>query len=270
MRERCDSDEFAATGREFVAEPRNSPGGDGEASPASPAGRVRARRPALRHRRQRRDLLRPRRHRAQPGLDHGDGDRQPRHGDRQHRPPRRRREPAARPEQRAGLLRHGLVPARALRLPPHLRRRDARACSRRCGACRSTPSRACASPTCSTPPSTARFKGLYIQGEDIAAVRPQHPARRRRPRGDGMRRRAGPVPERDRELRPCLPAGLVLPREGRHLHQCRAPHPARAQGDGADARLWPTGRSRMLLANALGYADALRASVARSWTRSRG
>ena len=28
---------------------------------------------ALRHRRQRRDLLRPRRHRAQPGLDHGDG-----------------------------------------------------------------------------------------------------------------------------------------------------------------------------------------------------
>ena len=56
------------------------------------------------------------------------------------------------------------------------------ACSRRCGACRSTPSRACASPTCSTPPSTARFKGLYIQGEDIAAVRSRHPARRRRPR----------------------------------------------------------------------------------------
>ena len=31
--------------------------------------------------------------------------------DRQYRPPGRRREPAARPEQRAGRLRHGLVPA---------------------------------------------------------------------------------------------------------------------------------------------------------------
>ena len=51
------------------------------------AGRRRARRrAALRHRRQRRDLLRPRRHRAQPGLDHGHGHGEPRHGDRQHRP----------------------------------------------------------------------------------------------------------------------------------------------------------------------------------------
>ena len=81
--------------------------------------------PALRHRRQRCDLLRPRRDRAQPGLVHGDGDREPCDGDRQHRPPRRRREPSARPEQRAGRLRHGLVPARAFRLPPHLRRRRA-------------------------------------------------------------------------------------------------------------------------------------------------
>ena len=39
-------------------------------------------------------------------------------------------------------------------------------------------SRACASPTCSTPPSTARFKGLYIQGEDIVQSDPntQHVA----------------------------------------------------------------------------------------------
>ena len=38
-----------------------------------PAGRSARRGAALRHRRQRRDLLRPRRHRAQPGLDHGHG-----------------------------------------------------------------------------------------------------------------------------------------------------------------------------------------------------
>jgi hypothetical protein len=62
------------------------------------------------------------------------------------------------------------------------------------------------------------------------------PSTSRRAGGDGMRRRAGPVPERDRQLRPRLPAGLDLPGEGRHLHQCRAPHPARAQGDAAEER----------------------------------
>ena len=116
------------------------------------------RRAALCHRRQWRDLLRPRRHRAQPGLDHGHGHGQPRHGDRQHRPQRRRREPAARPEQRAGRLRHGLVPARVHRLSPRLRRRDARSCSSRRGASASIPSRACASPTCSTARSKARSR----------------------------------------------------------------------------------------------------------------
>ena len=39
------------------------------------------------------------------------------------------------------------------------------------------------------------------------------------------------------QLRARLPAGLDLPREGRHLHQRRAAHPARAQGDGAEERL---------------------------------
>ena len=110
---------------------------------------------AVRHRRQRRDLLRARRHRTQPGLDHGDRDRQPGDGDRQYRPPRRRREPAARPEQRAGLLRHGLVPARTAGLSAHLGRCGARISSKRCGTSSSTRSRACAFPTCSTPPSKA-------------------------------------------------------------------------------------------------------------------
>ena len=55
--------------------------------------------------------------------------------------------------------------------------------------------------------------------------------------GDGLRHRPGPVPQRDRQLRPRVPARLDLPREGRHLHQRRAPHPAGAQGDGAEERL---------------------------------
>ncbi len=88
VRERCDCDEFADWAA-FVAEPRNSPEAVAKIS-GVPAETIRARRAPLRHRRQRGDLLRPRRHRAQPGLDHGDGDRQPRHGDRQYRPARRR------------------------------------------------------------------------------------------------------------------------------------------------------------------------------------
>ena len=81
-----------------------------------------------------RDLLRPRRDRTRAGLDHGDGHRQPRHGHRQRRPRRRGRESAARPEQCAGLLRHGLLPARVAGLPPCVRHRPRATCSRRPGA----------------------------------------------------------------------------------------------------------------------------------------
>ena len=84
VRERCDWAEFQDWAA-FVAEPQHSPEAV-EKLTGVPAEDCPRRGPALRHRRQRRDLLRPRRHRAQPGLDHGDGDRQPRHGDRQYRP----------------------------------------------------------------------------------------------------------------------------------------------------------------------------------------
>ncbi len=107
-----------------------------EAVTGVPARHVRAGRAPVRHRRQWRHLLRPRRHRAQPGQHHGDGHRQPRHGHRQPRPRRRGRESAARPEQCAGLLRHGFVPARAGGLPPHLRRHHARAVRQASGASR--------------------------------------------------------------------------------------------------------------------------------------
>ena len=107
VRERCDWDEFSA-GRS------SSPSRVTARSVATISG-VPAEGPRrgapLRYRRQRGDLLRPRRHRAQPGLDRGHGNRESRHGDRQYRPAGRRRESAARAEQRARLLRHGLVPA---------------------------------------------------------------------------------------------------------------------------------------------------------------
>ncbi|MET3364078.1 formylmethanofuran dehydrogenase subunit B/NAD-dependent dihydropyrimidine dehydrogenase PreA subunit [Bradyrhizobium japonicum] len=80
------------------------------------------------------------------------------------------------------------------------------------------------------------FMGIYVQGEDILQSDPQHQARCGCTVRDGMRHRPRPLPQRDRELRPRLPARLELPREGRHLHQRRAPHPARAQGDDAEER----------------------------------
>ena len=120
IRERCDWDEYAHWAA-FVSDAHNSPEAV-EKFTGVPAADIRGAARALRHGRQWRDLLRPRRHRAQPGLDHGHGHREPRHGDRQYRPAGRGREPVARPEQRAGLLRHGLLPARAFGLPARLGR----------------------------------------------------------------------------------------------------------------------------------------------------
>ncbi len=109
------------------------PGGSGEFSgvPARAGPRGGA---ALRGCPERRDLLRARRYRAQPGQHRGHGAGQPRDGDRQCRPAGDRGEPAARAEQRAGLLRHGQLPARVLRLPPRRQRRRARRSSRSYGA----------------------------------------------------------------------------------------------------------------------------------------
>ena len=143
-----------------------------EAITGVPAAERARRRAAVRHRRQRRHLLRPRRHRAQPGLDHGDGHRQPRDGHRQPRPRRRGREPAARPEQRAGLVRHGLVPARVPRLPPRVGRRRRARCSRQAWGVPLESEPGLRIPNMFEAALDGSFKGLYIQGEDIAQSDP--------------------------------------------------------------------------------------------------
>jgi ferredoxin len=98
------------------------------------AGRAGARRRApVCHRRQRRHLLRPGRDRACARFDHRDGHRQPGDGHRERRPRRRRRQSAARPEQRAGFVRHRLLPARTAGLPPRLRQHRAHAVRGRMG-----------------------------------------------------------------------------------------------------------------------------------------
>ena len=62
------------------------------------------------------------------------------------------------------------------------------------------------------------FLGLYCQGEDIVESDPTA-ARGGGAVGDGMHRGAGPVPEQNHQVRARLPAGLVVPGEGRHVHQ---------------------------------------------------
>ena len=134
---------------------------------------------------------------------------------------------------------------------------------------RSTTSRACAFPTCSMPRSKARSRASTSRARTSCSPTPTRIMWSAGLAGDGMRRRAGSLPQRDGELRPCLPARLHLPRKGRHLHQCRAAHPARAQGDGAARTAMGDWEITLVLAKAMGYPDALRASRPRSWTRSR-
>ncbi len=127
VRERCEVESFEKW-RHFVGDDRNSPEAM-EAVTGVPAGAGAPGGAPLRHGAQRRDLLRPRRDRTQPGLDHGHGHRQPGDGHRQRRALRRGRQPAARPEQRAGILRHGFVPARVPGLPPCIGRPPRANCS---------------------------------------------------------------------------------------------------------------------------------------------
>ena len=220
--------------------------GDGRGDRRRPRRAARGR-PALRHRRQRRDLLRPRRHRALPGLDDGDGHGQPGHGHRQHRPRGRRRQPAARAEQRAGLLRHGLLPARVPRLPARLRRTTCAASTSELWGTTLDPEPGLRIPNMFDAALDGTFRGALHPGRGHRPVRPQHPARRGGPAGDGPRRRPGPVPQRDRQVRPRLPARHVVPGEGRHLHQRRAPDqpgPAGVRLEGRQGRVGDRLRDR--------------------------
>ena len=238
VRARCeDADSYL----EFIARPEHSPEATESetgipASDLRSAARLYAAGPELG------DLLRPRRHRAQPGLDDGHGHGQPRDAHRQPRARGRRGEPAARPEQRAGLVRHGVVPARAARVPARVAARGAR--DLRVAVGRDDPGRAGAA----HPEHVRRRDRRVVQGPVRAgrghrAERPQHPARRGGAALDGARRRARPVPQRDRAVRPRLPAGGVVPREGRHVHQRRAADQPGAPGHAVAGRARTSGRS---------------------------
>ncbi len=81
-----------------------------------------------------------------------------------------------------------------------------------------------------------QLQGPLLPGRGFRPVGSEYPARDRGDGGDGARRRPGHLPERDRAIRPRLPARLFLPRKGRHLHQRRTAHLARAPRDAAALR----------------------------------
>ncbi len=121
--ERCEVDTYRKW-KAFVSEPKNSPEAM-EAISGVPAALRAQGGPDVCRGPEQRDLLRPGRHGAQPGHDHGHGHRQSCDGRGNARPRGRGRQSAARAEQRAGLLRYGILPARVQRLSARVRRPDA-------------------------------------------------------------------------------------------------------------------------------------------------
>ena len=97
------------------------------------------------------------------------------------------------------------------------------------------------------------FKGMYIQGEDFVQSDPntQHI--------EGAMRAMECVVVQDLflngdgEVCARLPAGIDVPRKGRHVHQRRTPHSARSQRSCRPLPEWRTGKSRCAISNAMGY-----------------
>ena len=162
------------------------------------------------------------RHRARAGP------RQPRAAHRQPRPPRHGREPAARPEQRAGRLRHGRAARRLHRLPGGRRPGGATEVRGGLGRRAARPARPRGHRGRSTPWPPAPARALHRRREPDA-LRPRPAARGRGAQGPRLPRRAGHLPHRDGGARRRRAAGGELRREGRHVHQHRAQRAARAR-----------------------------------------
>ncbi len=166
---RCEVDsyeqwkEFVATAGAFARSHR----GDHR----RPGGRRARRRPAVRDRRQRGHLLRPRRHRAQPGLHHGRRHRQPGDGDRQPRSGGRGRKPAPRPEQRQGSCDMGSFP-HEFTAYRHVLDDVVRGEFEAAYGVPLDPEPGLRIPNMFDAALDGSFKGLYLEGEDIAQSDP--------------------------------------------------------------------------------------------------
>ncbi len=164
IRVRCDWEEFCEYA-EFIRDARHSPEAT-EMLTGVPAADVRAA-ARLYATGGNGDLLRPKRDRARPGVDHRHRHRQPRHADRQYRPAGRGAEPAARPEQRAGLLRHGQLPARIAGRYRHVKTDEVRSVFERLWNVDLDPEPGLRIPNMLDAAVAGMFRGLYCRGEDI-------------------------------------------------------------------------------------------------------
>ncbi len=192
-------------------------------------------RPRIRTRAARGDLLHAWDHRALDGDRQHLVAREPRADD---RPPRLRvdrPQRAARPEQRPGPQRRRGKPGLLPRLPGDRRPRDDAevlgGLGRRAPGDAGLPAR-----PDDLRPARRAHPGDVLDRREPGADRAERPPRRGGPRGAGLPGRAGHLPERvGAGLRGRRPAGLVLRREGRHVHEYGAPRQPRAEG-GARSR----------------------------------
>ncbi len=76
-----------------------------------------------------------------------------------------------------------------------------------------------------------KLKALWVMGEDIVQTDPNSNAVKAAHGKPGVPGGAGDIHDRDRAVRRCHPACVLVPGEERNLHQRRAPDPARERGD---------------------------------------
>ena len=173
----------------------------------------------------------------------------------------RRREPAARPEQRAGLLRHGLLPARVRRAIATSPTRAVRGLFEAAWGVTLEPEPGLRIPNMFDAALDGSFKGLYIQGEDIAQSDPntQHVT--------AALAAMECVVVQDLFLNETanyahvfLPGSSFLEKDGTFTNAERRITRVR-KVDAAARRAWRTGKPRWRSSNALGYPDELQPSV---------
>ena len=201
-----------------------------------PGRRPRARRAHLRRGRRGVDPVGPRRHRAQVRLGGRAADLQPRAHVRQGRPARARRccRCAGRTTCRARRT-WARCPTRSPATSRSLDEDVARRFEARWGVTMKR-ERGLKIPEMFDAAVAGELKAMYIFGEDVAQTDPNTTHVVAALRGARVPRRAGHLRERDDALRRRRPAGLVVPREERHVHERRAAHPARRRGDRAAGR----------------------------------
>ena len=99
-------------------------------------------------------------------------------------------------------------------------------------------------------------------GRGFRAVGSEHRARHRGAVGHGMHRHSRHLSQRNVEICACVPAGIFIPGERRHIHQCRTPHFPGTQGTSNPWSGLADWEVTMRLSNCPGLSHELLAPVA--------